>query len=87
MLSHDQVRLSRSHQFCWFTGPITKSTMAASAAVEVGTWGGAGAKRPRTEVSITATECGSERPSTARRAVPLPRYAGEDRRSRPSRTQ
>jgi len=61
MLSHDQVRLSRSHQFCWFTEPITKSTMAASAAVEVGTWGGAGAKRPRTEVSIMATECGSER--------------------------
>ena len=46
-----------------------------------------GVKRPRTEVSITATECGSEHPSTARRAVPLPRYAEEDRRSRPSRTR
>jgi len=87
MLSYDQVRLSQGHQFCWFTEPITTSTLAACAAVEIGTWGGAGAKRPRTEVSIMATECGSERPSTALRAVPLPRCAGEDMRSRPSRTK
>ena len=66
---------SANAQFCRFASGCPSATFAEGATIEVSAWGGAG-KRPRSKVSIMATECGSER----RRSRPTERSEGAAKR-------